>query len=103
MAALRSVPPGADSKPPAAAARLMPRGLLLVFAAFCVAACGSVSEAQRYERENRRVIVLERYEARRAACQAAGGVMVLSAQGGLNDERDLQPYQNARCVMPDTL
>lgn len=66
------------------------------------AACGTVSEQQRYERENRQVIKMERYEAKRKACRASGGFMVLPTHGGLSGERAVEQYDDAYCVRPET-
>lgn len=77
-----------------------------LLAVICVATlqigCGTVSEQQRYERENRQVLKMERYEAKRRACRAAGGFMVLPTHGGLSGERAVEQYEDAYCVRPET-
>ena len=48
-------------------------------------ACSStLTEEQRYERDNRRVMAKEAYELKRRACEEEGGYMVVVHRHGVN-------------------
>jgi starvation-inducible outer membrane lipoprotein len=69
---------------------------LTTLSALLLSACATMTEDQKYERENKRVIAMERFHQSEAACQRMGGVMEMTAKrwGQLSHHE----YAAAKCV-----
>jgi hypothetical protein len=60
-------------------------------------ACAPISEDERYERENRMILVKELYSERSEWCAGNGGAMSMRAR--TVGQPDYLDYKTARCVM----
>jgi len=74
---------------------------LIPFLLVLCACSSTLTEEQRYERDNRRVMAKEAYELKRRACEEEGGYMVVVHRHGVNTrEIPADEYHSAYCARP---